>query len=378
MGRTRFARLAVACAGAILAGTALVGGGSGRVGASSALPPVRHVFVINLENESYPQTWGDPSAAPYLTTTLRGQGTLLEQYYGVAHNSLPNYLAQISGQTPNRVTQLDCPRFADFRGRRTGRYGQALGRGCVYPARVKTLPDQLAAQGLTWKGYMEDMASPCLHPHVGALDRNHSATASGAYATRHNPFVYFHSIIDSPACSANDVPLDALEHDLASVATTANYSMITPDLCNDGHDETCPDGGPGGLDAVDQWLQTWVPRITASPAFRHDGLLVVTFDEAELRGDAADASECCDEPATPNVRFPGIVGPGGGRVGALVLSPYVAPGGTSTTHYDHYSLLRSIEDLFGLAKLGYAGAPGVRSFGTDVYARTSLSGLLPE
>jgi hypothetical protein len=356
-----------------LAGVGPVGGTGGAAAASTdgTPPPVRHVFVINLENESYPQTWGDSSAAPYLTTTLRAQGTLLEQYYGVAHNSLPNYVAQISGQTPNRVTQLDCPRFAEFRGRRTGADAQALGRGCVYPARVKTLPDQLSAAGLTWKGYMEDMATPCRHPRVGAIDRNQSTTASGAYATRHNPFVYFHSLIDSPACATNDVSLDALDPDLASVATTANYSMITPDLCNDGHDETCPDGGPGGLDAVDRWLRTWVPRITASPAFRQDGLLVITFDEAELRGDAADASACCDEPQPPNVRHPGIVGPGGGRVGALVLSPYVAPGATSTAHYDHYSLLRSIEDLFGLAKLGYAGASGVRSFGSDVYTRTS-------
>jgi hypothetical protein len=71
------------------------------------------------------------------------------------------------------------------------------------------------------------------------------------------------------------------------------------------------------------------------------------------------------------VQRAGINGPGGGRVGALLLSRYVTPGATNATPYDHYSLLCSIEELFGLAKLGYAGAPGVRCFGADVYTRTS-------
>ena len=373
--------LVLALALALALGPALTPGGLRPAGAADSpaeLPPIRHVFVVNLENESWSQTWGDPAAAPYLTSTLRAQGVLLENYYGVAHHSLPNYLAQISGQTPNQVTQLDCPRFTPFRGRGTDGNGQALGRGCVYPARVPTLPGQLTAKGLTWKGYMEDMASPCLHPKVGAPDRSQRASASSQYATRHNPFVYFHSIIDSPDCAKNDVPLDRLSADLSSVATTANYSMITPDLCNDGHDATCPDGGPGGMTAADAWLQTWVPRIMASPAYRADGMLVITFDEAETSGDHADSSSCCQEPPPPNVANAGIDGPGGGRVGALVLSPYAQTGATSTRPYDHYSLLCSIEALFGLEPLGYAGVPEVACFSYDVYERVVARGLLPE
>src|SRR5438128_477899 len=77
--------------------------------APSPLPPIRHVFVINLENKGYDTTWGPGSPAPYLSRTLRDQGQLLTQYYGIAHNSLPNYLAQISGQGPNIATQADCP-----------------------------------------------------------------------------------------------------------------------------------------------------------------------------------------------------------------------------------------------------------------------------
>src|SRR5262249_35081173 len=152
------------------------------------------------------------------------------------------------------------------------------------------------------------------------------------YAVRHNPFAYFHSIIDSPVCAERDVPLDRLPADLANEASTANLSYITPNLCHDGHDSPCVDGQPGGLVSADGFLRPWVPRILASPAYRHDGLLVVTFDEADGVG---DSSACCGEGPAPNALLPGILGPGGGRIGALVLSPFVAPGSRNDTAYNH-------------------------------------------
>jgi hypothetical protein len=243
----------------------------------------------------------------------------------------------------------------------------------VYPASVKTVADQLEARGLSWKGYMEDMgADPvrdngttCAHPPIGAPDPTQQATATDQYATRHNPFVYFHSIIDRPAaCAARDVGLDRLSGDLASAAATPNLSLIVPDLCHDGHDATCADGGPGGLPAADAFLRTWVPRITGSPAYRRDGLLAIVFDEA-----AGDSSACCGEQPGPNTPAPGgqSGGPGGGRTGAVLLSPAIAPGTTTSREYNHYSLLRSVEDLFGLSHLGYAGAAGLRPLGSDVF-----------
>jgi hypothetical protein len=106
--------------------------------------------------------------------------------------------------------------------------------------------------------------------------------------------------------------------------------------------------------------------ITASPAFQKDGMLVITFDESD--SPQSDSSACCGEGPGPNSPLPGITGLGGGRVGALVLSPrFVAPGTWSDTPYNHYSLLASIEDLFGLPYLGYADAPGLPRFGLDVY-----------
>jgi hypothetical protein len=361
---------------ALLTATAALGGVTGATaGAASStakLPPIKHVFVINLENKSFDETWGADSAAPYLSQTLKGQGAFLEQYYGVAHVSLGNYIAEISGQGPSKATQLDCiASYSDFVATGKGADGQVLGDGCVYPKSVGSLPTQLAAKKLTWKGYMEDMAQPCLHPESGQKDPYTSATETGAYATRHNPFVYFHSITDTPSCAKNDVPLTDLEQDLASITTTANYTMITPNVCNDGHDATCPGGKPGGLEAANTWLQEWVPKITSSAAFKKDGMLVITFDEAEVTGDTADATSCCNQQPPPNVEQSGLTGPGGGRIGAVVLSPFVKPGTTSSTPYNHYALLCSIENLFGLPKLGYAGAKGLACFGDDVYTKAT-------
>jgi hypothetical protein len=311
-----------------------------------------HVFVINLENKGYDKVWGGGSEAPYLSQTLRGQGVLLAEYYGIAHHSNPNYLAQISGQASNAMTRNDCPKYAPFNQSGTASPGQVQGDGCVYPASVPTVAGQLSTAGKTWKGYMEDMKTPCQHPALGARDDHQSATEGEQYATRHNPFVYFEAITSSPDCRNNVVALNNLAGDLKSAGTTPNLSYITPNLCNDGHDSPCVDGSPGGLASADGWLRQQVPAILDSPAFRQDGVLVITFDEAE--GKTAGPSG-----------VPG--GTAGGRVGALVLSPFTKGGSTSDTSYNHYSLLASIEDIFSLPRLGYAGAPGLNSFGADVF-----------
>jgi hypothetical protein len=332
---------------------------------ASSLPAVKHFFVIDLENKGYDETWGPASAAPYLSTTLRSQGVLLDSYYGTAHNSQPNYVAEISGQGPNPQMQADCQTYSPFAGTGTADPGQAVGDGCVFPSTVKTVADQLTAPGLTWKGYLEDMGTPCRHPALGAVDDTQKAKAGDEYAARHNPFVYFQSITGSADCARDDVDLSQLPTDLASVATTPNFALITPNLCDDGHDSPCVDGRPGGLVSADAWLKQWVPTITSSPAFKQDGVLVITFDESD--GPQSDASSCCGEGPGPNSALPGIAGLGGGRVGALVLSPFVTGGTWSTTPYNHYSLLASIEDTFGLPHLGYAATPGLNRFGLDVY-----------
>jgi hypothetical protein len=350
-------------------------------GQAATVPPsIGHVFVIVLENENADVTFGPNSPAPYLSQTLPSQGAFIPEYYGVTHLSLGNYVALVSGQGSNPETQADCQIFTDFVGLPVDLDGQALGQGCVYPSSVKTIADQLAARGLTWKGYMEDMgndttreAALCGHPAINTRDNTQSATPTDQYAARHNPFVYFHSIIDDHvSCEQHDVPLTRLPTDLAKARTTANFTFITPNLCHDGHDEPCVNGEPGGLVSADQFLREWVPRITGSAAFKRDGLLLVTFDEAEgdpQHPEGADASACCNEaqfPNTPNNGGP-IPGMGGGRVGAVALSPFIRSGTVTSHPYNHFSTLRTIESLFGLPFLGYAGSPDPGSFGADVF-----------
>jgi phosphatidylinositol-3-phosphatase len=373
--------------------------------ASVALPPVRHVFIVILENQAYAQSFGPGSPAHYLKS-LQQQGASVPNYYGISHMSLGNYLALISGQAPNQDTNFDCEVFSEFVSTGTTADGQAIGKGCVYPARVRTITNQLETAHLRWKAYMEDMgnnpqreSTRCAHPRIGSPDNTEGATVGDQYATRHNPFVYFHAIIDTPSCAMNVVSLTELARDLRTAESTPNYVFITPNLCHDGHDgggsARCVNGEPGGLVSADAFLQTLVPQILNSPAYRRDGLLIITFDEADIAGDYESqgsaagvaggvAAACCNEPPGPNIAAydpspgyrsptgmngPGLVGPGGGRIGAVLLSPFIRPGTVTTAPYNHYSLLRSVEDLFALPHLGFAGQANLQGFGPDVYTK---------
>ena len=340
------------------------------------LPAVKHVFVIVLENKDYDESFGPESQAPYLSKELIKQGQLLREYYGTSHASLGNYLTMVSGQAPNPDTQGDCMvGFKDIFPGTSTPDGQTMGSGCVYPADVKTVAGQLQEKGLGWKGYMEDMGTPCRHPGPNERDDTQSARADDQYATRHNPFVYFHSIIDDDAsCKAHVVDLKELATDLGSAATTPVLSFITPDLCSDGHDTNCVDGRPGGLVSADAFLKEWIPRITGSPAYADGGLVMVTWDEANI-GEGTQSAACCNQPTGPNTPSPGIFGPGGGKTGSVLISPFVAPGSVNDTPYNHYGLLRSIEDLYGLGHLGYAGQSGLKPFGGDVFGRAETVDL---
>ena len=387
----------------------------------TAAANVKHVFVIVLENKTFSNTFGTSTQDPYLQKTLVPKGALLTQYYGTGHVSLDNYISMVSGQAPTPDTDDDCiPGLssASLLGNynnveQTGRTpdGQVIATGgCIYAKDIRTLPNQLEEAGLTWKGYMGDMgndptreSATCGHPAIGVgTDNTNEAEAPSAavplgdaYATRHDPFMYFHSIIDSPSCKTHVVNLNKLPADLADERTTPNYVFITPNLCDDGHDgsgtgapgTTCANGGPGGLTSIDAFLQKWVPQIMASKAFQKDGLLIITFDESNFGAETLSVNPttkqetvdivfsgdtCCDQQPGPNlsgvrpssatlVDTPALVenlvfnGFGGDQVGALLLSPFIKPGSTSDTGYNHYSLLRSLEDIFKLHEhLGYA------------------------
>lgn len=401
----------------------------------AALPvgDIKHILVIDLENENYADTFSPTSPATYLNHTLLAEGELVEKYYGTGHHSLDNYIAQISGQAPTTATQDDCigtvtgalfgyvnvtPGTPDKK--TSTNPGQVDGNGCVYPASVPTIASQLDAKYppfqvshvAQWREYAEDMGNTpsrdggatdatggtdCAHPVLGSADSAELGTSSDQYATRHNGFMYFHSIIDKTAeCDANVVPLGTLSNgkpsssghlmsDLSNLATTPMFGFITPNVCNDGHDGTCAGTNSlgtnaGGLTGADAWLRTWTPAIFSSPAYTSGTLLVVlTFDESD-----SSTTSCCHETSGPNVVAPGQAGakknataPGGGQVGAVLFNPlYIKAGSVDTTgQYNHYSALRSYEDLLGLTTggtdklghLGFAAATGLVPFGKDVF-----------
>jgi len=310
----------------------------------AGVPDIQHVWIVVLENKDYKDTFGPDTEAPYLARGLTKAGELLPNYYGTSHLSLGNYVTMVSGQTSNPLTQSDCLYYNDVFPGTPVDNGQVLGLGCIYPRGVRTIANQLEDKGLTWRGYMEDMGNTpgqpatCRHPAVGTADPTQSARATDQYAVRHNPFVYFHDIIDFPTCRRNVVPLSQLTEDIKSPATTPNFAFVTPDLCNDAHDASCADGGLGGLAASDVFLKLWVPRIIGSPR-------------------------------------PGIGGPGGGRTGTVLISPYITPGRVNQTAYNHLGLLRSLEDIFNVGYLGFAAQSGLKAFGTDVY--TNPAGAPP-
>ncbi len=388
------------------------GEGSGS-GGSTKLPPVKHVFVVMLDDEPYATAFGPASPARYLAGTLEHKGELLVRYYAVAHEQLANGIALLSGQGSTPQTAQNCPTYENVAPGTVGSEGQVSGQGCVYPSTTQTLAGQLTGKHLKWRAYLEGMDEPgagagavadgaCGHPALGAADPTSPGSTSAQtpppagqtstpaagqapplagqtpplagqtpYATWRNPFVYFHSVIDSPACVGDDVGLNRLTPDLASAESTPSFAYIVPDRCHDGNPTPCSPGAPAGMGAADGFLQRVVPEILGSNAYKHGGLLAITVDEAPSTGEFVDSSSCCGQPSFPNLPAPagGIGPPGGGQVGALLLSPFIKGGSLNQDTYNHFSLLRTIEDLFGLTHLGYAGGREVSSFAPSIFSK---------
>jgi hypothetical protein len=298
---------------------------------------IKHVFVISLASSGYDAAFGTTLQMPYLATTLRPQGTLLSGYSLLDTAALPNSIAAVGGQPPTAETKAGCPD-----------YGK-----CVYSAETLTLADQLGIAKFSWRAYMESMVSPetaqpdnCVYPQPGAS----AAPPLGGYAPQLNPFVYFHSLLDLGDCAASDVPLTELEKDLKKVDSTPNYSYISPNLCNAGVTGQCAPGTPEGAAAADAFLTQLVPKILASAAYKQDGLLMITFGQAN------------PAPIDPATGAPAATTGNPLKVGTLLLSKFIAPDSTDAVAYNPYSLLKSTEELFGLGALEGAKPAKVKSF----------------
>ncbi len=320
---------------------------------------IKHVWLIVLENKSYDATLTGLNDDSYLSQTLPSQGALLTNYFGTGHSSLDNYLSLVSGQAPNTDDQGDCPAYDAMAGSvdLTGSlatnpdYGQFVSaagadapagdNGCVYPASVPTLFNQLDAAHESWKVYNQDLGNPdptgtvshdagtkyCGAPDASfgaspatgtggtaaAYPNPSSANATDQYVAKHNPLPWFNSILQSGDCAeglqSNGVDsehvaalfgqYDALYSDLQKVQSTPDLSVIVPNNCSNGHDAVCagnnlsggfggsndqipspPVNYTGGAYAENVFLEHIIPEIERSPAFKQSGLIQIIWDEA--------------------------------------------------------------------------------------------------
>jgi phospholipase C len=301
----RIQALCVAAAAATLfAGTALAGRvATGPCGsASPSTAHYTHVIWILEENHSYGKIVGS-SHAPYINH-LAHQCGLATNYHNISHPSLPNYVGMTSGLG-----------FAQLR---------KFSSDCSPSKRCSTSAPSILGETSSWKAYEESMPSNC-------HQKDH-----GEYAVRHNPGPYFTRLAN---CKADDVPYTKLSGDLSGGKLPA-FAFITPNLIDDMHDGTVAQG--------DSWLKEHLPRILNSTEYRFGSTVVfITWDE----GEGGSSNRCATN--TIDVSC---------HVATIVISPTTTPGTKSGTLFNHYSLLRTTEQLLGLPLLGLAqGANGMQS-----------------
>ena len=252
---------------------------------TAKVPRLDRIVVVVFENKTFDELIGSPAAPTF--NRLAGRYSLLTRYYALARPSLPNYLALVSGST------------------------QGVGETCtecVFDA--QNLADTIEASGRTWKTYAEGLPA-----------RGFTGAESGLYVKRHNPFVYFTSVVSKPARLRRVVPYSDFVPDLKR-GKLPDFSLVIPDLCNGMHDCSVGRG--------DAWLEKFLRPLLGNPQLA-GGAVIVTFDEPHGR----DTIEK-------------------GRLATLVLGPLVRPGARSGTMYTHYGLLRTIEDAWRLPHLGKA------------------------
>ena len=262
-------------------------------GTRHASPPrvYKHVVWIWLENKSYGQVVGN-SSAPYINHALVSGCGLATNYHNITHPSLPNYVAATSG-----LGYTSLGRFAS---------------DCEPRDSCRSRARSIFTQVPSWRAYEQSMPHDC------------AKSSFGNYAVKHNPPPYY---TDLKGCATKDVPYTRFEDDLKANTLPA-FSFITPNLCNDTH--SCP------LGTGDKWLGEQMPMLFRSRAYKSgDTAVFITFDEGD---DALGSSNHCASNTTD----------AGCRVATIVISPYTRPGSRSGALFNHYSLLRTTEQLLGI------------------------------
>ena len=305
--------LVVVTAGALLAACGTAAKRYGTV-QQTASPVARlaggrpaHIAVIVMENEEYNGIIGSPST-PYINS-LAHRYALASSMFAITHPSLPNYLALTGGSTFG--VSSDCTSCS---------------------VRATSLVDQLAAAGISWKAYMEDLPRPC---YAGA--------SAGEYAKKHDPFIYYTPVLRVPSRCSRVVALTELAADERS-RSLPRFIWITPNLCHDMHDCDPAQG--------DRFLSHLVPPLLAALGSR--GILFLTWDE----GTTDDG--CCRLAA-------------GGHIPTILAGPGARRGARLRTPVESYSTLQAIEDLLGLPRLRGAACPCTPSL-EPLFSRGSSAG----
>lgn len=351
--RARAAAAAAAAAAVLTAAVLTVAATTVSGAAVTAFPggdvQLDRAFVIMLENHSQQSVIGDPNT-PFLTA-LAHQYSEATSYFGVTHPSEPNYVAAISGS--NWWINNDSP---------ANRYDHT------------SLVDELVARHISWGAYMEAM------PASDPLTDFWPSASTPLYASKHNPFALFTGIRGNPAELADVKPYTALAGDLNG-PRPPRFVFISPDQCNDmhggvftavdGHPETpCPFGSasddPNDSQLkrnADAFVKNAVTTIMSSRAWTPHSAIFIVADEGDLSGNPANGgwdspAGCCDSPVLPagdsdiSATWPGGMF-GGGLVPAVIIDPSGPRHYISAVPYNHYSLLRTIEDAWHLPELGF-------------------------
>lgn len=301
------------------------------------VPRFGHVFLIMGENTTYEHL--NSTNAPYLVNTIKPNAAWLTQYNGATHWSQANYVALISGQ------YTSCEQHDG---------------GVACHQNVDNLFHQLDVAGLTWKTWLEGGTAKCDTGSGGSCSSDTACPLTGFYTTG-NPAIIFDDIegpnavwsatTPSPECLQNDVPAGnetdpmGYFHQALATGQVANFNFIVPNGCEDGESNCAP--VHNRYTQFDAFLAREIPLIEASPAFGPNDVIIVTYDEDERAGGLAQKNGFGE----------------GGHVVCAILSPLAVPGSYNGVFF-HYSLLRTLEDGFGMQN--YVG------FANDVAAITGI------
>src|ERR1700693_4160360 len=283
---------------------------------NAKLKNFQHVFVIMMENTGFDSLIGNPNA-PFINSVAATNG-LATNYFGVTHPSQPNYIAATSGSTNGVPDDNDIT------------------------INVPNIVDQLEAHGKTWKAYMQSLS---------LCNGNLLAHACGnqLYERKHNPFVSYQDVQNSPARLANIVDFSQFATDLGN-NNVPDYTWISPNQCNDMHGRAATPADPCDFSQVqkliatgDVFLKSTVSEIISSRAWTGNSIIFITWDESDFTGSGpfgfGDTSGCCD------------ANPGGGHVVTLTISHSDHSARTSNVPYNHYSMLATIEGGWSLGCL---------------------------